>query len=226
VEVGAGLGSLTMALAATGARVLAIEFDRALLPALREVTAEESNVDVMEADASRLEWSAALRDGPWILCANLPYNISVPVVLAVLEHAPEVARMLVLVQREVGERFVAQPGEEAYGPASVRIAYHARAQRVRAVPPSVFWPRPSVDSIVVRIERLAEPAVDVDPERLWSVVDAGFAERRKAIRSAVVRLGVDRGRADDLLRSIGIDPRARAETLSLEDFARIAEAIR
>ena len=196
-----------------------------MLPALREVTAGAPNVDVVSADASHMDWSAELADGPWILCANLPYNISVPVVLAVLADAPTVTRIVVLVQREVGERFVAQPGEAAYGPASVRVAYHARARRVRAVPPTVFWPRPSVDSIVVRIERLARPAVAVGPERLWRVVDAGFAQRRKTIRSAVVRLGVVRGRADDLLRANGIDPRARAESLSLAEFARIAEAI-
>jgi 16S rRNA (adenine1518-N6/adenine1519-N6)-dimethyltransferase len=225
VEVGAGLGSLTLALAATGARVRAIEFDRALLPALREVTAGAPNVDVIAADALHLDWASELRDGPWIICANLPYNISVPVVLEILERAPAAARLVVLVQREVAERFVARPGEEAYGPASVRVVYHACAQRVRSVPPSVFWPRPSVDSVVVRIERLARPAVDVDPERLWHVVDAGFSQRRKTIRSAVVRLGVDRGRADGLLRACRIDPRARAEALSLGDFARIAEAV-
>jgi 16S rRNA (adenine1518-N6/adenine1519-N6)-dimethyltransferase len=105
------------------------------------------------------------------------------------------------------------------------VAYRATGELVRRVPPSVFWPRPRVASVVVRLNRLTEPPVAVEPRRLWRVVDAGFAERRKAIRSAVVRLGVDPGRADDLLTDTGIDPRARAEQLSLAEFARIAEAV-
>ena len=223
VEVGAGLGSLTLALAATGADVRAIEFDRAVLPALREVTADVQHVEVVAADATQIDWVADLGgDGPWTLCANLPFNISVDVVLAVLERVPSVHLLVVMVQREVGERFVAGPGDQGYGPASLRVAYHARGELVRRVPPSVFWPRPKVESVVVRFKRLPRPPVDVDPASLWRLVDAGFAQRRKAIRSAVVRLGVDPGRADDLLRASAIDPRARAEQLSLDEFARLA----
>ena len=154
VEVGAGLGSLTLALAATGARVRAIEFDRALLPALHEVTAGVANVDVVAADATRIDWASELQDGPWILCANLPYNVAVPVLMSVLEEAPTVERLVVLVQREVGERLVAGPGDEHYGPVSVRVAYRATGELTRRVPPSVFWPRPKVASVVVRLERL------------------------------------------------------------------------
>jgi 16S rRNA (adenine1518-N6/adenine1519-N6)-dimethyltransferase len=195
------------------------------LPALREVTDGVENVDVVAGDATRIDWSRELRDGSWIFCANLPYNVAVPVVMAVLEQAPTVGRLIILVQREVGERLVAGPGDEHYGPASVRVAYRAAGELTRRVPPSVFWPRPKVASVVVRLERLASPPVDVEPERLWRVVDAGFAERRKTMRSAVVRLGVAPGRADDLLREQAIDPRARAEQLSLQEFARIAEAL-
>ncbi len=196
-----------------------------MLPALREVTAGVENVDVVAADATGVDWASELRDGPWILCANLPYNVAVPVVLAVLEDAPTVERLVILVQREVGERLVAAPGDEHYGPVSVRAAYRTTGALTRRVPPSVFWPRPKVASVVVRLERLSSPPVEAEPERLWRVVDAGFAERRKTMRSAVVRLGVDLGRADDLLREQGIDPRARAEQLSLQEFARIAEAL-
>ena len=196
-----------------------------MIPALREVTDGVANVDVIEADATRIDWASELTGEPWILCANLPYNVAVPVVMSVLEDAPSVERVVVMVQREVGERLIAGPGDEHYGPASVRVAYRATGELVRRVPPSVFWPRPRVASVVVRLERLAEPPVGVEPGRLWRVVDAGFAERRKTIRSAVVRLGVDPGRADDLLTEAGIDPRARAEQLSLAEFARIAEAL-
>ena len=149
VEVGAGLGSLTVALAATGAEVLAIEFDRALLPALLEVTAPFGEVEVMAADVTRLDWEATLGDGGWTMCANLPYNIATPLVLRVLDAAPRVGRMVVMVQREVGERLVAKPGEDGYGPVSLRVEYHAFAARIRRVPRDVFWPRPTVESVVV-----------------------------------------------------------------------------
>ncbi len=225
MEVGAGLGSLTLALADAGARVRAIEFDRALLPALREVTSGVETIEVVAADATRIDWATELDGDPWIVCANLPYNVAVPVVLAVLERAPTVTRLVILVQRELGERFLAGPGDEHYGPVSLRVAYRATGELVRRVAPSVFWPRPKVASVVVRLDRLARPPVDVDPASLWRAVDAGFAERRKTMRSAVIRLGVDPGRADDLLRSSAVDPRARAERLSLQDFARIAEAL-
>jgi 16S rRNA (adenine1518-N6/adenine1519-N6)-dimethyltransferase len=225
IEIGAGLGSLTLALAATGAQVRAVEFDRALLPALREVTAAARGVTVIAADATTIDWETELGGGEWTMCANLPYNISVPLVLSVLELAPVVRRAVVMVQREVGERLLAQPGDELYGPVSLRVAYRAAGELVRRIPPSVFWPRPKVASTVVRLDRLARPPVTVEPARLWRLVDAGFAERRKAIRSAVVRLGIDPGRADDLLRGCAVDPRARAERLSLQDLARIAEAL-
>jgi 16S rRNA (adenine1518-N6/adenine1519-N6)-dimethyltransferase len=225
IEVGAGLGSLTLALAATGARVRAVEFDRSLVPALREATADARGVTVVAADATAIEWETELGGGEWTLCANLPYNVSVPLVTAVLERAPAVRRSVVMVQREVGERLVAGPGDELYGPVSLRVAYRATGELVRRVAPSVFWPRPQVASVVVRLDRLRRSPVAVDPRRLWTVVDAGFAERRKTIRSAVIRLGVAPGRAHDLLRGCAVDPRARAERLSLEDFARIAEAL-
>ena len=153
VEVGAGLGSLTVALAAAGAdAVLAVEFDRSLMPALRETTARCENVTLLEADAMRTDWTQELGEGaaPWTLCANLPYNISVPLVLTLLETVPAIARFVVMVQREVGERLVAGPGREGYGAVSVRVAYRAEATMVRRVPASVFWPRPAVASAVVK----------------------------------------------------------------------------
>lgn len=225
VEVGAGLGSLTVALAATGAEVLAVEFDRALLPALREVVDGVSSVRVLDADAMKLDWAAELGDSEWTMAANLPYNIATPLVLDLLEGVPAIRTFVVTVQREVGERWAATPGEEGYGAVSVKVAYRARAGVVRRVAPSVFWPRPGVDSAVVRLERLDTPPVDVDPEALRRVVDAGFAERRKTMRNALVRLGVDRGRAVDVLARAGVGPRARAEELDLAALARVTTAV-
>lgn len=225
VEIGAGLGSLTVALAASGAEVLAVEFDRAIVPALMEVAAGDPGIRVVAADAMRLDWTELLGEGTWAMASNLPYNIAVPLVLEMLERAPGVGRYVVMVQREVGERLAAGPGDEAYGAVSVRVAYRAAARVVRRVPPAVFWPAPKVASVVVRLDRLDAPPVDADPERLWAVVDAGFAERRKTMRNAVRRLGLTAEEADDALRAAGIDPQTRAESLGLPDFARLAGTI-
>ena len=225
VEIGAGLGSLTRALAETGADVLAIELDRELIPALEESVDGLDAVRVLAADAMRFGWLEALGGDDWILAGNLPYNVATPLVLETLARAPRIRRLVVMVQREVGERLAAGPGDEGYGAPSVRVAYRARPAILRRVPPAVFWPRPGVESIVVALDRRERPPVDVDEARLWRVVDAGFAERRKTMRNALRRLGLGVEEADRALAESGVEPAARAETLSLEDFARIAEAV-
>ena len=144
VEIGAGLGSLTVALADAGAdRVLAIEFDRSLLPGLAEAVGDRPSVEILHADATKLDWPATLGEGAWVCCGNLPYNVGTSIVLDVLERAPSVARIVVMLQREVADRLAATPAQrEAYGAVSLRVAYHARAELLRQVPPEVFWPRP------------------------------------------------------------------------------------
>ncbi len=225
VEIGAGLGSLTVALAATGARVLAIEFDARLVAALEESVAGLANVRLRNADAMKTDWSRELGPGAWVACGNLPYNIAVPLVLDMLERAPTVRRFVVMVQREVGERLAAGPGAEHYGAVSVRIAYRAVPVVVRRVPARVFWPAPAVESVVVRLDRLDIPPVAVDPARLWRVVDAGFAERRKTMRNALRRLGLGADEAVALLDRSGVGRDARAEQLGLGELAAIAEAM-
>jgi 16S rRNA (adenine1518-N6/adenine1519-N6)-dimethyltransferase len=225
VEIGAGLGSLTRALAESGAEVLAVEVDPSLIPALEESLLGLDRVRVLHSDATDPEWQDALEGDGWVLAANLPYNVATHVVLDTLRDVPRVRRLVVMVQREVGERLVAGPADRAYGIPSLRVAYRAEGTVVRRVPPSVFWPRPKVESVIVRLTRRAEAPVAVDEGRLWAVVDAGFAERRKTMRNALRRLGVDGEIADDLLAGAGVDPSARAETLSLEEFARIAEVL-
>jgi 16S rRNA (adenine1518-N6/adenine1519-N6)-dimethyltransferase len=225
VEVGAGLGSLTVALADLGANVLAVELDRSLAPALEEVLGDRSDVRVLVADAMKIAWTEVLEGGPWIMASNLPYNVAVPVVAGMLERAPRVERFLVMVQREVGERLAAGPGEDAYGGISVRVAYYAEARIVRRVPPSVFWPEPRVESVVVELARRRLPLVATAPQRLFRVVDEGFAQRRKTMANALLRLGLSREGSLDLLRRSGIDERARAESLSLEELATLAEGV-
>lgn len=228
VEVGAGLGSLTVALAEAGAaEVLAIEFDRALLPALHEVVADHAAVRVLHADATKLDWGTTLQGGSWVLCGNLPFNVGTTITVEALERAP-VERLVVMLQREVGQRLVATPDNaqrDAYGAVSLRVAYRARAELVRSVPADVFWPRPSVDSVLVRLERRRHPLVDVDEETLWRVIDTAFAERRKTMRNAVRRLGYPLAEAESILSRAGIDPAARPEQLWVPEFARIVEAL-
>jgi 16S rRNA (adenine1518-N6/adenine1519-N6)-dimethyltransferase len=222
--VGAGLGSLTLALAETGAEVLALEVDRALVPALEEVTGDLSNVGVIREDAVRVRWKRLLGERRWSMASNLPYNIAVPITLDLLQQAGGVDPMLIMVQREVGERLIASPGEEAFGAVSLRVAYRADAKLLRRVRPSVFWPEPQVESVLVRIER-RPPPVDTPEKALFRLVDAGFAQRRKIMLNALVRLGHDRKQATAALEQAELEPQVRAEELALEDFARLAEAL-
>jgi len=204
--------------------VLAIEFDRALVPALRSVAAAHPAIEVVAADATKVDWPATLGDRTWIACGNLPYNVGTAIVLSILQRAPMVERIVMMVQREVADRLVATPAaREGYGPTSLRVAYRGDASILRPVAPSVFWPRPSVASAIVRIERRARPAVDVGETALWRVVDEAFGQRRKAMRGALRRLGAEN--PDAILREAGVEPSARPEQLDLAAFARIAEAL-
>jgi 16S rRNA (adenine1518-N6/adenine1519-N6)-dimethyltransferase len=221
VEIGPGLGSLTVALAETGARVTAVELDRHLLPALRSVV-EPLGVQVVQGDAMRLDWddlltSSGVPGRPWALVANLPYNVATPLVLDLLAGVPAIEHMLVMVQREVAERLAAGPGSKAYGIPSVKVAYRARAEVVGRVPRTVFIPAPRVDSALVRLRRLPSPPVDADPDRLFALVEAGFGQRRKMLRRSLAGLVDAAG-----FERAGVRPDARAEELDLDGWARLA----
>jgi 16S rRNA (adenine1518-N6/adenine1519-N6)-dimethyltransferase len=222
LEIGAGLGSLTLALAETGARVVAVETDRHVVPVLRSLV-EPVGVEVVEGDALRLDLAGLLADrggGLWSLVANLPYNVATPLVMRTLLEVPAVTTLLVMLQREVGERLAAGVGDEAYGAVSVRVAYFARAEVVGRVPASVFIPRPRVESVLVRLERRDAPAVDpslVSYERLDAVVRAGFAHRRKMLRRSLA--GVV---AAEAFAAAGVRPDARAEELDVAAWGRLA----
>ncbi len=224
LEIGAGLGSLTVALAGAGAEVLAVESDPSLIPGLEEVV-EGLPVSVVRADAMDVDWTELLGDGAWRLASNLPFNVAVPVLLRLLQEAPAVDPLVVMVQREVGERLAAGPGEEAFGAVSLKVAYRASVTIARRVAPTVFWPEPKVESVVLLIERRPPPVPTPEAE-LFRLIDEGFAQRRKTMTSALVRLGLDRDAAVAALRRAGLDERARAETLGLEEFARLAEELR
>ncbi len=226
LEIGPGLGSLTVALAAGGAHVHALEMDRHLLPALESVLADAgaSDVHVVQGDALTYDYERELDGGPWVCISNLPYNVATPVVLRILEVAPCVQRLLVMVQREVGERLASGPGSRVYGASSVRVRYHATASVVGSVPPTVFLPKPNVESVLVLIERRPAPAVHLDdPESMFRLVRAGFGQRRKMLRRSL-RAELGDG-VDGILERAGVDPRARAESLDVEAWAAVARAV-
>lgn len=223
VEVGPGLGSLTVALAGAGADVLAVELDRAMIPALSEVTAGLP-VTIVLADALRVDWTSMLGSGRWKMVSNLPFNVAASVVVDMLEGGLAIDRYVVMVQREVGERLVAGPGEAAYGAVSVRVAYRSRPRLLRRVPPTVFWPQPTVESVLLELVP-REPPVSTDPHALFHVVEEGFAQRRKTMRNALIRLGLSSTRAASALDDCGLDARARAEELAISHFACLAEAV-
>lgn len=219
VEIGAGLGSLTVALAAAGASVLAIELDRRLADVLADTT-RGLDVVIERGDAMQLDWAETLAGPePWLMVANLPYNIATPVLLRALEGAPRVQRFTLMVQREVGERWVAGPGDEAFGAVSVKVAWWTSARLVGAVPRGVFVPAPRVDSVLVSLERQPAPA-GVDRSTVFGLVEAGFATRRKMLRRTLLGLVDDRG-----FETAGVAPTDRAEDLSLADWVRLAEAV-
>jgi 16S rRNA (adenine1518-N6/adenine1519-N6)-dimethyltransferase len=218
VEVGAGLGSLTLALLETGAAVTAIEIDRRLAPVLREVV-ESAGATVIQGDALGLDWPSLLAAHPtWVLVANLPYNIATPLVLDLLAGAPPIERMLVLVQLEVGERLAARPGTKAYGIPSVRRAWWADATIVGHVSPTVFVPQPRIESGLVELRRHPPPGDECLRKAVFRLVDAGFGQRRKMLRRSLAGLATP---AD--LVQCGIRPEARGEELTLADWIRLAE---
>jgi 16S rRNA (adenine1518-N6/adenine1519-N6)-dimethyltransferase len=222
LEIGPGLGSLTLALAETGADVLALELDRHLVPVLRDVMAESPNVTVEAGDALAFDFGSRLAGQGWACVSNLPYNVATPVLLRLLTDVPQVDRFVVMVQREVGERLAATPGSRAYGAPSVRVAYHATARLCGAVPANVFVPKPKVESVLVCLERRREPAVAVSsPALMFELVHAGFAQRRKMLRRSLRPVLGDR--ADAVLVSAGVDPSRRAESLALDEWAAVTE---
>lgn len=228
LEVGPGLGTLTRALAATGARVVAVERDRALEPLLIETVGDMPSVRIEWADAMQIDWSPILEEaraaGERIaMVANLPYQISVPLVLGLLETRPEIETFSVMVQAEVGERLVAGPNDDAYGAVSVKVAALATGRVTFRVSRRVFMPMPEVESVVVRLDR--RPDALEDRGALWRVIEAGFAQRRKTLRRALRGAGFDQVRVEAALEAASVDGGARAEQLGLDAFLRLAATL-
>ena len=218
LEIGAGAGSLTLGLAGAAARVVAIEVDPRLVDVLAETLNGVSNVEVIAGDALQLDLGGIPAR---TLVANLPYNVAVPVVLRVLEEAAQIQELVVMTQREVGERLVAAPGSKIYGQVSVMVAYFGVATLAAKIARRAFWPVPNVDSVLVRIDRRDPPGIS--REVLFPMIRAAFAQRRKTLRNNLAPLSG--GPVESLLEAAGVDPGARAEQLGLDDFVRIAKEL-
>ncbi|MEW8979507.1 MAG: 16S rRNA (adenine(1518)-N(6)/adenine(1519)-N(6))-dimethyltransferase RsmA [Symbiobacterium sp.] len=227
LEIGPGLGTLTRRLAASAGRVLCIELDRALVTALQEtVLAEFGNVEIIHGDANRVDLHKLLTErlSPGRkakVVANLPYYITTPLVMRLLEERLPLQRLVVMVQREVADRMVSPPGSKAYGALSVAVQYYTEASIVKRVSRAAFLPQPDVDSAVVRMEVRPEPPVDASPEEFFRVVKAAFGQRRKSLANALTALGVTKDAVQEALQAAGIDGNRRGESLSLEEFAAL-----
>ncbi len=225
LEIGPGLGSLTLALREAGARVVAVEADARLLPALAEALGDDPEVRVVTADALRVDL-AELAPAARRLVANLPYNIAATLVLEVLTRYPGYQRLAVTVQREVGERLAAPPGTSAYGASSAKVAALAEARVLAPVSRKVFLPEPHVDSVLVGLVRRRHPAVaGVRWQVLDRVIEAAFSQRRKTLRNALRTLGLDPGGVEALGRVAGVDLGLRAERLDVAAFAALAAGL-
>jgi len=223
LEVGPGLGSLTLGLLGAAAHVHAVELDPVLAAALSGTVAERADaakLTVHHADALRIK-GAGLQPPPTMLVANLPYNVAVPVVLHLLAELPSLRGGLVMVQKEVADRLVAGPGSKVYGVPSVKLAWYAAARSAGRVPPAVFWPVPNVDSGLVAFTR-HDPPAEVDRRAVFTVVDAAFAQRRKTLRAALAGWAGGPDLAEKVLVAAGVSPQARGESLTVEQFAAIA----
>jgi 16S rRNA (adenine1518-N6/adenine1519-N6)-dimethyltransferase len=221
LEIGAGAGSLTLGLAGAAESVLAVELDARLLPVLHEVLAGASNVDILHADALRLPLGQLDVNR---LVGNLPYSIAAALVIKVLSEAPQVGELTVMTQREVAERFAALPGSRVYGATSVLVRYFGTPAVVARVSRNAFYPVPNVDSAVVRIVRQAHD-LPVEREDFFALVKAAFSQRRKTLRNALTSHAGSPFAAERALKRSGIDPRARAESLAVADFARLVREL-
>ncbi len=222
LEVGPGVGFLTEALAHTGCRVVAVELDRRLLPVLAELQKKYANLSVLNDDILKVDIKAALGKGEFKVVANLPYYITTPIIMYFLEQKLPYERLVVMVQKEVAERMASAPGSKVYGALSVAVQYRTQAEVAFTVPPEAFLPAPGVESAVIVCKNRNIPPVDVaDEERFFEIVRAAFSQRRKVLSNSLKNMGLTSEQTAGWLAAAGIDGRRRAETLSLEEFARL-----
>lgn len=225
LEVGPGIGTLTQGLAQSGADVTAIELDRRLLEVLDTTLASYDNVRIIHGDVLKLDVPTIMNHKPFKVVANLPYYITTPIIMSLLESKLPIERLVVMVQKEVALRMIAKPGTKDYGALSVAVQYYTEPDIVLDVPPKSFLPAPAVTSSVIRCVLRDKPPVDVIDEKLFfRVVKAGFAQRRKTFSNTMKTTGLTRDRIEELLAKANIDGQRRGETFTLQEFADVANA--
>ena len=225
LEVGPGIGTLTQGLAQSGADVTAIELDRRLLEVLDTTLASYDNVRIVHGDVLKLDVPTIMNHKPFKVVANLPYYITTPIIMSLLESKLPIERLVVMVQKEVALRMVAKPGTKDYGALSVAVQYYTEPDIVLDVPPKSFLPAPAVTSSVIRCVLRDKPPVDVIDEKLFfRVVKAGFAQRRKTFANTMKTMGLSKDRIEELLAKANIDGQRRGETFTLQEFADVANA--
>lgn len=233
LEIGPGFGTLTQKLCMNAKKVVSVEIDDTVIPILKDNLKDFDNLTVINSDILKTDISALTNEyfnaNPAKVCANLPYYITTPVITALLNPTLPLTDITVMVQKEVAERLAAKPGSKAYGAISVIVGYYAQCEILLTVPPSAFIPQPKVSSAVIRLKKRQQPSVTVKSEEIYfKVVKAAFAQRRKTLLNSIVNsnmLGISKEKATELLISAGIDPKRRGETLSIEEFAKIANAL-
>ncbi|TYZ31000.1 16S rRNA (adenine(1518)-N(6)/adenine(1519)-N(6))-dimethyltransferase RsmA [Selenomonas caprae] len=224
LEIGPGIGTLTQGLAEAGAEVTAVELDKKLPAVLAETLKAYENVTIVPGDILKVNIPAIMGDAPFKVAANLPYYITTPILMALLERHLPITRMVTMVQKEVAERMVAGPGSKTYGALSVAVQYYTEPEIVLNVPPRSFIPAPEVDSVVIACKVRETPAVDVMEEKMFfRVVKAAFGQRRKTLANALCGGGFPKEQVRDAMERAGIDPTRRGETLSLAEFAQLAD---
>ena len=225
LEIGPGIGTLTQALAETGAAVTAVELDDRLLPVLDKTLEHYGNVRVVHGDIMRIDIADVMGHKPFKVCANLPYYITTPIIMKLLEQRLPIEKIVVMVQKEVAERMVASPGSKIYGALSVSVQYYTEPQMLFEIPPSCFMPAPEVTSAVVAMDVRQEAPVAVREEkRFFQVVKTAFSQRRKTFSNTLKAAGLTKEQITAILKESGIDGSRRGETMSLDDFARVADA--
>lgn len=225
LEIGPGIGTLTQGLAQSGANVTAIELDSRLLEVLDTTLAQYSNVTIVHGDVLKLDVPSIMNNEPFKVVANLPYYITTPIIMSLLESRLPIERLVVMVQKEVALRMVAKPGTKDYGALSVAVQYYTKPDIVLDVPPKSFLPAPAVTSSVIRCVLRDKPPVDVVDEKLFfRVVKAGFAQRRKTFANTMKTTGLSKDRIEELLAKANIDGQRRGETFTLQEFADVANA--
>lgn len=225
LEIGPGIGTLTQGLAQSGANVTAIELDTRLLEVLDTTLAQYSNVTIVHGDVLKLDVPSIMNNEPFKVVANLPYYITTPIIMSLLESRLPIERLVVMVQKEVALRMVAKPGTKDYGALSVAVQYYTKSDIVLDVPPKSFLPAPAVTSSVIRCVLRDKPPVDVIDEKLFfRVVKAGFAQRRKTFANTMKTTGLSKDRIEELLAKANIDGQRRGETFTLQEFADVANS--